>query len=552
MNERLPTGPLKPPCRAGIVALAAVVLLVSLSLVWLRKDERLGGALVLATAVRLVYSQAVLLPSPQTAFEAAATGMMSALDPFSSYLSPTEYAWFTEEAEGEYVGIGIEIKASPAGIMVVHVFPQSPAADAMIRPGDRIVAIGSHPTAGFTPSDALRVMRGEAGTAVTIEIETRDGGHRTLTLARERVPIEPFPVFGISRSGVAYIRWSQFSSGSGDQLAALLEDLNVAEPVGLILDLRGNPGGILSEAVTAAGCFLPPDQLVCRLAERGMQSRVDYLTAPTPSGYQGPLVIVMDETSASASEVLAAALWEAKRVVTVGRQSFGKGWVQAVFPLGDAGALRLSTARYYTPQGNSLGDPYRGAGDGEQDSIVPWAPGSGLLPDVAVESRAVGVWERALSRAGVFSELAGVFAQDWPDPSELPEILNRWCDSLHILPEGTAGVLLDHLQSEWSDSGTAEALGRSTDQLRVAAGEDAALLFAREGDQLLLRIWEKRFVTVARPDPGELETFFDLDPDLRVARDILEEPERYRSILSTRSPAGPASSTPGEPRDSDG
>ncbi|HUU44571.1 MAG TPA: S41 family peptidase, partial [Acidobacteriota bacterium] len=322
-----------PPRAVGMVALALMVGLLVVSAAWIARDKRFKGSRILTAAAITIMEEAFTAPAPDVMFRAGAAGLTADLDPFSGYLPPAEFGWFTEEAEGEYVGIGVEISASARGLIVVHVFPRSPAGAAMVRPGDRIIRIDDVSTFGMTSTEAASLMRGRVASDVEIEVVTPTGEVRSITLVRDRVEVTAFPIVGISRSGAAYIRWTQFSAGSGDQLAALAADLAIQDPTGMILDLRGNPGGILDEAVAAAGVFLPPDQLICRLADRDFATQIEYRAVSTPPAFSGPLVIVCDEASASASEILAAALWEAGRAVVVGRRTFGKGWVQSILPL---------------------------------------------------------------------------------------------------------------------------------------------------------------------------------------------------------------------------
>jgi len=539
----------RPPGAVGTFSLLLIAALLFGSCVWLRADRRFVGAATMTAAVRAVLAYGVVEPSPEEVFQAAANGLTSVLDPFSAFMPPAEYGWFTEETEGEYVGIGVEIKRTEGEIVIVHVFPQSAAADAMLRPGDRIVAIDSVPTAGVPLAAVVEKMRGPVDAPVAITLESPGGEGRTVTLVRRSVAVTPFPVSGLSVSGVAYVRWSEFSLGSADRLAALVEDFSIQSPIGLVIDLRGNPGGVLDEAVSAAGIFLAPNSLVCQLAGRGGADRSNYATASAPSTYAGPLVLLLDETSASASEVFAAALQEAGRAVIVGRRSFGKGWVQTIFPYDDEGGLRLSTGRYYTPGGRTLGDPHLAVQllEAEGDRALT---GAGLEPDMEVPRVEAGGWEQTLARDGIFGDFATAFGDDWPatgpeDTDDLLEELRRWCDSLAIEPDGPALTLLDGWQRatrRGEHPVSADTLAVLAGLLTAARGEDAALLFERERSRLLLRMWEQRILAVGRPDEGELEALFDVDPALSAARDLLEEPERYRALVASRQghAAGPA------------
>ncbi|MEW5702871.1 MAG: S41 family peptidase [Candidatus Zixiibacteriota bacterium] len=553
----------RPPGLIGVWSFLLVALLLVASWHWLRADPRFVGAAVLLSASRAVFAynasessqEAGPLAPPEELFQAAANGLTSVLDPFSTFMPPEEYGWFTEDAEGEYVGIGVEIKLTGGAAVIVHVFPQSAAADAMLRPGERIMAIDGVPTEGATMPAIVKRMRGPVDAPVTLRLESPGGDQREVTLLRRRVSVTPFPVSGVSLSGVAYVRWSEFSVGSADLLAALVEEYSVRSPIGLVIDLRGNPGGMLDEAVSAAGIFLPPGSLVCRLVHRDRSQPIDYVTATPPANYTGPVVMVLDAGSASASEVFAAALRDAGRAALVGSRSFGKGWVQSVFPYGDEGALRLSTGRYATPGGQVLGDPRQAAQSLATEDADSTLVGFGLAPDVAVLPAQAGVWERVLSQEGVFGDFAATFGDEWPatgseDSQELGDRLRDWCDSLDIRPGVPGGALLD----AWSRAARRgdqrvppDVLDRLRVELAAARRADAELRFEQERPRLLLRLWEKHVLAVGRPDEGELEALFDIDPVLSSARDLLEEPERYQSITAQHAPPPVSMSWPDGP-----
>ncbi len=545
LRSREPHDP-KSPGPQGVLFLAVILALLYFSASWLRSDPKFSGAVELTAALRYVLSEGAIDASPQAVFQAAATGLTATLDPFSAYMPAEELSYFEEETEGEYIGIGVEIKITGGIIAVVRVLPQTSAADALIQPGDRIVSIDNTPTAGFTLLRAIELMRGPEGSTVTVVIQSPMGQERELVLERRAVQVSPFPVQGVSRSGSAYIRWTDFTEGSADRLAAIVEALAVEAPIGLILDLRGNPGGLLEEAVSAAGVFLPPNTLVCRVIDRLGLDPIEYKTAESPAEFAGPLVVVMDENSASASEVLAAALQESGRAVVVGRRSFGKGWVQNVFPFDDGSALRLSTARYYTPTGRTFGDPtVKIPSEGfEIDSL--WFEPTGLEPDSVVASLPVGPWEEALAQRGLFADFAVAYLEDWP-ADELLEILAYWCDSLDIVPEALGAKLTE--EKKLTSTHLSHAPPRA-DWEQIVLGLDSAhvvdraLLFEREAPALALCLWEQRMIAVERPDVEELEEYFSLDPDLSVARDLLEQPDRYEVLLHRETPEGISTAIP--------
>ncbi|MGD8605112.1 MAG: S41 family peptidase [Anaerolineales bacterium] len=521
----------------GVWSLAAVLALLLAGLTWLRTDPRFSPAAGLTAAARLVFERSVAAADPDKVFEAAARGMMSALDPYSMYLSPREFELFQSESEGEYVGIGAEVQIVNGFVTIFDVYPQSPAADALLRPGDRIMSIDGTSTEDLDLGDVLELMHGEIGTTVQLEIETSGLTVRELTLTRRPIIIEPFPIVGETRSGIGYVRWAQFSIGAADRLAAIVEEFNIEEPIGLILDLRGNPGGVLSEAVAAAGLFLPSHSDVCTLVDSRGSESFTFETSAIPSVYHGPLVIVQDDMTASSAEVLAAALQDAGRAVIVGQRSFGKGWVQSIFPLDDGGAIRLSTARYTTPSGTQLGDPAHARA--LYDSVIagrPWT-GIGLVPDIEVPETPADAWVESLLHSGLLLEFVAKYVDDWPatgayDSELLIGELHKWLKRRpHAFTTSAADSLLASLQSNPDRWQSARLHASCIKKLKAAIKKEILLLRKREHPQLLRYLWEQRLLGLGQVDPGELEALLDADPDLATARDLLEQPERYNSVI---------------------
>ncbi len=518
------------PGPRGLIYLALTLALLYLSLSWLKTDPKFSGAVQLTAALRYVLMDGAIDATPEAVFQAAANGLTSTLDPFSNYMPAEELSYFEEETEGEYVGIGVEIKITSGAIVIVRVLPQTSASDALLQPGDRITSIDDQPTSGFTLLRAVELMRGPEGSTVQLGIQSPSGEERVLIMERRAVSVSPFPIQGISRGGTAYIRWTDFTTGSADRLAAIVEALSVESPIGLILDLRGNPGGLLDEAVNAAGIFLPPDALVCKIIDRTGTESIEYRTAKSPASFDGPLTVVIDENAASASEVLAAALQESGRAVIVGRRSFGKGWVQNVFPLEDGSALRLSTARYYTPAGHTFGDPTVRLPDEETNIDTTWFEPSGLQPDSAVPMLPIGPWEETLAREGIFADFAFAHLEDWPG-DDLLEALADWCDSLNVIPDGLGIEIVENREHN-RDSIEISGLNTLRAALDSAHTRDRQLLFTREADALALCLWEQRMFAVGRPDEAELEDYLSFDHDLSVARDLLEQPELYATFIN--------------------
>lgn len=312
-------------------------------------------------------------------FTAAAAG---GLDEYSAFLTADQLRDVYSQIEGNFVGLGVELKADKGALLIVHVIPGSPAERAGIKDGDRIVAVDGRSTEELSTDEAAAMLTGEEGTAVRVVAETA-GQRRELTVRREHVEVPSLEdvrivdaAFAAEKklsltadelaAGVAYIRIPAFQKTTSRDLDAALWDLHAKGMRTLILDLQGNPGGLLTAAVEVADKFLQQGGIV---STRGRSAQEDFNYQAHYGGtWRVPLVVLVDGDSASASEIFAAAIKDNARGDIVGQKSYGKGSVQGIFPLGYAGAgIRLTTALFYSPNGQKISK-------------------NGVMPNIAVES----------------------------------------------------------------------------------------------------------------------------------------------------------------------
>ncbi len=297
-------------------------------------------------------SRAVDAPESEELVEAAIQGMLDALDdPYARYYDPTDYDAFSDELDGTYSGVGMELQETPDGLFVVTVFPDTPAEEAGVRAGDRIIGVDGEDVRDEPIESVVNDVRGEAGTDVTLELE-RDDGDEVLEVDVTRAEIEiPRLDAELLDDGIAHLRLLQFTSGAGDDMRAAADELIEQGAEGFVLDLRGNPGGLLREAVSAASVFLD-DEVVVRVQERvGEEEQLEAHGDPVTDL---PLVVLVDQGTASASEIVAGAIQDADRGVVVGEPTFGKGTVQSIRSLSDGSGVKFTTAAYYTPSGDSI------------------------------------------------------------------------------------------------------------------------------------------------------------------------------------------------------
>ncbi|WP_305046714.1 S41 family peptidase [Geoalkalibacter sp.] len=288
--------------------------------------------------------------------QGAINGMLAALDPHSSFLPPEMYQEMKIDTRGEFGGLGIEISIRDGILTIVAPIEDTPAHRAGLKAGDQILKIEDRFTKDMSIMDAVKLMRGKPGTAVTITI-MRDLFEKPqeFTLKREIIKVRSIRSQTLE-DGFGYLRITQFQERTADDLHKALAQLrkeNQGVLQGLVLDLRNNPGGLLDQAVEVADAFLR-EGLIVYTEGREPASQLRFSARKSGSEPDYPMVVLINGGSASASEIVAGALQDHRRAVVMGTQSFGKGSVQTIIPLGDQSGLRLTTARYFTPNGTSI------------------------------------------------------------------------------------------------------------------------------------------------------------------------------------------------------
>jgi len=311
--------------------------------------------------------------------QGAIRGMLSTLDPHSAYMTPEMYKEMQVETRGEFGGVGIQIGVKENRLAVIAPIEGTPAYRAGIKAGDYITKVNDESTKDLTLMDAVQKMRGPKGSKVNLTVQ-RDGTPDPLqfSLVRDTIKIESVKSKVIDNVG--YVRLTQFQEATGRDLGRVLKQFKDQKLQATILDLRNNPGGLLTAAVEVSEQFLPGGKLV--VYTKGRESKKDEWFAKGKDQMDdSPMIILVNEGSASASEIVAGALQDWGRAVIVGTTSFGKGSVQTILPLGDGSGLRLTTAKYYTPKGRSI-------------------QSTGITPDIVVKAQQITVAKAGESKPG--------------------------------------------------------------------------------------------------------------------------------------------------------
>jgi len=308
---------------------------------------------VFTEALSIVRKNYVEDSKPKDLVYGAIKGMLSSLDPHSAFMSPDQYKEMQVDTRGEFGGLGIQIGIKDGMLTVIAPIEDTPAYKAGIEAGDKIIKINNEFTKEMTLHDAVSKMRGVPSTSVKISI-FREGWKeaKDFTIVREVIKIKSVKSKMID-DNIGLIKLNQFQEQTADDLSQALESLMKQNITSLILDLRNNPGGLLNSAVDVSSKFLPQGKLVVFIKDK-KGSKTEYRSGKNSIDFSLPMVVLVNQGSASASEIVAGALKDWDRAVLIGTQTFGKGSVQSVIPLGDGSALRLTTARYYTPKGISI------------------------------------------------------------------------------------------------------------------------------------------------------------------------------------------------------
>lgn len=359
----------------------------------------------------------------KTLIENAIVGLLGQLDPHSRFLKANSYSELEEHTSGEFGGLGIEVGMEDGLLKVVSPIDGSPAAKAGILPGDIIVKLDDKAIRGTSLEEAVELMRGDKGTKLKLTISRHSSAGDQLielTLVRDVIKIQSVRT-RILEPGFAYVRISQFQAQTGDDFASSLTKLSASEkPLkGLVLDLRNNPGGLLPASVTVADTLLESG-LIVYTEGRIASANTQFSATPGDLLTGVPVVVLINEGTASAAEIVAGALQDQRRAVILGTTSFGKGSVQSVLPLPDGRAVKLTTARYFTPNGRSI-------------------QADGIHPDIDVRPAEIHALEAVpeLKEANLERHLSGASKLLPPPPTQLAQPVepqdNQLFEALNLL-----------------------------------------------------------------------------------------------------------------------
>jgi carboxyl-terminal processing protease len=367
-------------------------------------------------ALSIIQDDYVEQPDAKQLVYGALKGMLQTLDPYSQFLDPDSYNELKIDTEGQFGGLGIEITVKDDLLTIISPIDDTPAFKAGLKSGDRIVKIDGQLTRGITLLDAVKKLRGKSGTQVNLTV-LREGENelKDYKLTRDIIKIQSIRESRVIDESIGYVRVSDFRENTSKDLEGAVEKLREQKVDGMILDLRNNPGGLLDVSVTVSELFLARQQMVVSTKGRLRSQNLEFRSRRDGLARTMPLVVLINEGSASASEIVAGAIQDHRRGIILGTKSHGKASVQTIFPLKDGSALRLTTSKYFTPNGRSI-------------------HGEGITPDVVVpfeEPPAPDEKDKKDTSAdNVFRELEKVDGKDAKEEAPLDNQLARAVDLL--------------------------------------------------------------------------------------------------------------------------
>jgi carboxyl-terminal processing protease len=339
------------------------------------KQDAYNKLKVFSEVLSLIESNYVESVENDSMIEGAISGMVKSLDPHTSYMPPISYKEMQVETTGKFGGLGIEISMRDGVLTVVSPIDDTPAFKVGIKPGDKIIKIEDESTLDMALQDAVSRLRGETGSPVTITIFRKTfKAPKEFTIVRDIIKVRSV-VSKLYQDDIGYIKIRSFSKNTSSDLDKALEELRGKGITKLILDVRNNPGGLLNQAVEVTDRFLSKENLIVYTKGRSDEQNMRFTSHDKVAGVSYPLIILVNGGSASASEIVAGALQDLNRAIILGTQTFGKGSVQTIIPLSDGSALRLTTARYYTPSGRVIQE-------------------NGIEPDIIVEMKPRNEFEK--------------------------------------------------------------------------------------------------------------------------------------------------------------
>lgn len=479
--------------------------------------------------------------------------MMESLDPYTVYIPEEDAASFRYQLTGKYGGVGVTVRKSATDYILTEVYEESPALRAGLRAGDVLLQIGDKKLSAKGNDDDTDGLKGAPGTEVTLKVRHANGKEEVLKVIREEIKIPNIPYAAILDDGVAYINVSTFTEKVGLNVENTLRQLqDKGEVKSIVLDLRGNGGGLLNEAVNLVNVFVPKKQLVVETKGKIVDWDRSFRTLNPPLETEKPMVVLIDGNSASASEITAGALQDLDRAVLVGERSFGKGLVQNTRDVGYNAKIKLTTAKYYTPSGRciqaveytdgkakNLPDSLRQKFKTKNGRIV--YDGGGITPDVTVAYQdEANFLLKGLTEQYILFDFASKYQATHPtiaSPKEFRitdadyEDFIKYVNSRKYAYETESEKALKLLEEETKKENTGAEVANELATLRKQFDTDKKNDLSRY-KTYIKSIIEREIVSRYYYEKGQIEAALRDDEGIKTAIQILKDPARYNKILT--------------------
>ncbi len=482
------------------------------------RDLKLGRSIeTLADIMRDVSLYYVDETNPEQLLKDAARGMTMGLDPYTEWLPAENMADFEVITTGKYGGIGAVIRQKGDYVAVAQPYEGSPADLAGLVAGDRFVAIDSVNVVGSDTERVSNLLRGDPGTKFTIKVlKLINGQEESVEITRERISIPAIPYYDMLDGGIGYIRHTDFSDGAAEEMRRALLDLRKQGSMkGLILDYRGNGGGLLNEAVDILSMFVPKGTEVVSTRGRLAEMGASYRTEREPVDTQTPIVVLANNGSASASEIVAGALHDLDRAVLMGQRTFGKGRVQITRPVGYGSYLKVTAAKYYLPDGQCI------------DSI-------GVAPDVTLEPEYMSHFTALIYAGSYIDDFMDDYIRVHPDAAAVPySEFTAWMEDKDLEYESPTRHALTELKARAERDMHLDALAGTIAELEEQLKDDTANSLELNREQLQ-ELLNEELITRRRYARGAAAYRLQSDPEAAEAAELLRDRKRYTQILSER------------------
>ena len=493
---------------------------------------------------------------PEKFIRAGIEGMLSTLDPYTVFMDENGTEDLDVITSGRYGGVGLEIgvRGKDKILTVISAMDDSPAQRVGIRSGDKIMMIDSTRAVGLSTSNAAKLLRGEPGTPVHISVE-RSGSTEPIEfiVTRREIDIKDVPYSGFVKPGIGYVKLAHFSRRAAEDLDDALNELKNEGMEALILDLRGNPGGLLSSAVGVAQRFCKKGDVVVSVRGRSDESSQDFRLPADPLAGDIPLVVLVDGGSASASEIVAGAIQDFDRGVIIGEPTFGKGLVQSVVAFQSGEALKLTTAKYYTPSGRLIQrvDYF----NEEQEPVLVSPPreksdekfttrngrpvegGGGIMPDVAVPAPKPELLGTELWRQGTFFDFVNEYRTTHPnltsnklDDAALREF-QAWLVKTNFHYDVDGQSELDALRELIAEAGLSDSASADLAHLERVLDLHRQLDFEEEREFIRTSL-EQELAVSLWGSTARIEASFEDDEQIQKALDVLASQQEYKQLLA--------------------